>query len=255
MGRVIAIANQKGGVGKTTTTVNLAAALADLGQRVVVVDLDPQANATSGLGVAKDAVGRGSYEGLLGHEDFPSLVVPGNHERLSVVPSTPALAGANVELVPLERREYALADRLGELVAGYDFTLIDCPPSLGLLTVNALTASDDVLVPVQCEYYALEGLGQLLETLKLVRENLNERLAVRGAILTMYEPRSELSLSVHRQMYEFFPHFIFRTVIPRSVKLAEAPSFGKSVFAHAPRSKGANAYRRLGREFMERINV
>ncbi len=253
MGRIIAMVNQKGGVGKTTTVVNLAAALASAGRRVLVLDLDPQANATSGLGVDRQQVSVGSYEGLLGLEDFANLIVPTPHENLAVLPATPSLAGANVELVPIERREYALADRIGALAEQFDFTFIDCPPSLGLLTVNALTASHEVLIPVQCEYYALEGLGQLLETLKLIRENLNDQLHIRGAVLTMYEEKNQLSLSVHRQMYEFFPHFIFRTVIPRSVKLAEAPSFGKSIFQHSPRSSGANAYKRFGREFLERL--
>ncbi len=255
MSRTIAIVNQKGGVGKTTTAVNLAVALARAGQRVLLFDLDPQANATSGLGVDHRTVGQGAYEGLLGLAGLRDLILETRHRNLSLLPATPQLAGANVELVPLERREYVLADRMGELADRFDIILVDCPPSLGLLTINALAASHDVLIPVQCEYYAIEGLGQLLETLELIRDNLNRNLNIRGAVLTMYENRSELSQSIHRQMYEFFPHFIFRTVIPRSVKLAEAPSFGQSIFAYAPRSTGARAYHRLGREFLERLPV
>lgn len=250
MGRIVAIANQKGGVGKTTTAVNLAAALARAGQRVLLIDLDPQGNATSGVGFDKTSVRQGSYEALTGQADWAAVAVPTAEPGLTLVPATPDLAGATVELVPLPRREYVLADRLGALTSTYDHILIDCPPSLGLLTINALTASHDVLIPVQCEYYALEGLGQLLETLRLVQERLNPQLSVRGAVLTMYETKSQLAQSVHQQMYEFFPHTIFRTVIPRSIQLAEAPSFGQPIHGYAPWSVGARAFRRLAREFL-----
>lgn len=250
MGRILAIVNQKGGVGKTTTAVNLASSLARRGRRVILIDLDPQANATSGLGLEHTTLARGSYQALTGAADWAEVAVPTVEPNLTLVPATADLVGANVELVPLPRREYVLADRLGPLADQCDHLLIDCPPSLGLLTINALTASHEVLIPVQCEYFALEGLGQLLETLRLVKERLNPRLTVRGAVLTMYETRSQLARSVHQQLYEFFPYAIFRTVIPRSVQLAEAPSFGQPILGYAPWSTGARAYRRLAVEFL-----
>lgn len=247
MARIISVVNQKGGVGKTTTAINVAAALSQHGQRVLVVDIDPQANATSGLGVDYRTVRHGSYEVLVGLAPAAAAVrqaKPG----VDLLPATLNLAGANVELVNLARREFRLADALDPVVGKYHYVLIDCPPSLGLLTVNALTAAQEVLIPVQCEYYALEGLSQLLETIELVRQNLRSDLKILGAVLTMFEHQHQLSHNVFHEIYQHFPHRVFRVVVPRHVKLAEAPSFGRSIFEHSRDSDGARAYRRLARD-------
>lgn len=248
MARIISIVNQKGGVGKTTTAINIAAALAMAGNRVLVVDLDPQANATSGFGIDYRTIPAGVYEALSGSVKTVDAIRESGKPGVHLLPATQNLAGANVELVNIERREYRLADALAAVLGRYDYLLIDCPPSLGLLTVNALTAAQEVLIPVQCEYYALEGLGQLLETIDLVRENLKSDLTILGVVLTMYEDENELSHGVFHEMYKNFPHRIFRSVVPRNVKLAEAPSFGRSIFEHSRDSNGARAYHRLARE-------
>lgn len=247
MTRTISIVNQKGGVGKTTTAINVAAALSQHGQRVLVVDIDPQANATSGLGVDYRAVRHGSYEVVVGLAPAVAAILhakPG----IDLLPATLNLAGANVELVNLARREFRLADALDPVIGKYHYVLIDCPPSLGLLTVNALTAAQEVLIPVQCEYYALEGLSQLLETIELVRQNLKSDLKILGAVLTMFEQQHELSQNVFHEIHQHFPHRVFRVVVPRHVKLAEAPSFGQSIFEHSRDSDGARAYKRLARD-------
>lgn len=255
MSSIISVVNQKGGVGKTTTAVNLAAALAEAGKFVLLVDLDPQGNATSGLGLKNDQLEKGLYHAIMGVDAVSSVALNTHHAGLRVVPATPDLAGANVELVSVEGREAKLSDILSEVSHAYDFILIDCPPSLGILTINGLVAADHILIPVQAEYYALEGLGQLLKTIDLVRENIKPNLNILGAVLTMYDSRNRLSEEVFQELYKYFPNNIFRSVIPRTVRLAEAPSYGKSIFHYEPGGKGAKAYERLGREVLEQFQV
>lgn len=250
MSVIIAVVNQKGGVGKTTTAVNLAAALAEAGKFVLLVDLDPQGNATSGLGLRPDNISRGLYHALMGEARLHDIVKNTAHQGLRLAPATADLAGANVELVTLEQREGKLADRLSEVSHAYDYIIIDSPPSLGLLTLNGLVAADHLLIPVQAEYYALEGLGQLLKTIDLVRDNLKPNLNVLGAVLTMFDPRTKLSTEVMHELYRYFPNNIFRSVIPRTVRLAEAPSFGQSIFQYENGGKGAKAYERLAHELL-----
>lgn len=252
MARLISIVNQKGGVGKTTTAINLGAYLAEMGKFVLLVDLDPQANATSGLGVDHRTLDRGVYQAMLSHSSMREVVLETGHDLLRVAPSTTALAGLNIELVDLERREFRLRDALMEVRNDYDFILIDCPPTLGLITLNGLVAGDEILIPVQAEYYALEGLGQLLETVKLVKEGLRPDIGVLGAVITMYDGRTKLSDDVLQELYKYFPSTIFQSVIPRNVRLAEAPSFGRTIAQFDPGSKGAKAYERLAQEILER---
>jgi len=251
MPETIAVVNQKGGVGKTTTSINLAAYLTYFGKRVLIVDIDSQGNASSGLGIDYKNLDHGMYEVIIpGPINMKKIILSTNLEGLHIAPSTPNLAGASVDLVHLDQREYRLLHNLEEIYDYYDFILIDCPPSLGLITINALVAADHVLIPVQCEYYALEGLGQLLNTVGLIKENLNDRLNILGAVLTMYDKRNRLSEEVFNELYKYFPNKIFRTVIPRTVRLAEAPSHGKSILDYDPRSVGAKAYERLAREIL-----
>lgn len=251
MAYIIAVVNQKGGVGKTTTAVNLASYMAGMGKFVLMVDLDPQANATTGFGIDHRQLEGGVYEVLIGEKSFKDVLVSTRVEGLSIAPSTPELAGAAVELVGMERREFRLADALLEVRNDYDYVLIDCPPSLGLLTINGLAAADKVLIPVQAEYYALEGLSQLMSTIELVRENLCPTLEVFGAVLTMFDGRNRLSADVMNELYKYFPNKIFRSVIPRNVRLAEAPSYGQPILHYDPVSKGAKAYERLAREIID----
>lgn len=250
MARVIAIANQKGGVGKTTTTINLAAALARKGKFVLIVDLDPQANATSGIGVDHRKLEKGVYHSLVTDHKISDIIAKTTTEGLHVAPSTIDLAGANVDLVHIDRREYRLRDALVEGRHNYDYVLIDCPPSLGLLTLNGIVAGHEILIPVQTEYYALEGLGQLLDTINLVKERLQPDISILGAVMTMYDERNRLSRSVFQELYKYFPNKIFRTVIPRNVALAEAPSYGQSIFDYDKNALGAVAYRRLADEIL-----
>ncbi len=252
MSRIIAVVNQKGGVGKTTTAMNLAAYLAELGQFVLLVDMDPQGNATSGFGIAKSDIPHGIYEALARQKAIHEIVHHTAHEGLRVAPATANLAGANVELIDVERREFQLAELLQEVSHAYDYVIIDCPPSLGLLTINSLVAADEILIPVQAEYYALEGLGQLLETINLVKEHIKPEISILGAVITMFDKRTRLSSDVMEELYKFFPDTIFRSVIPRTVRLAEAPSFGQSIFHYEPKGKGSRAYERLAREVIER---
>ncbi len=252
MARIISIVNQKGGVGKTTTTINLGAYLSELGKFVLIVDIDPQANATSGLGIDHRNLTQGVYEAILGNVRVKDIVQPTAHETMRVAPATTALAGLNIELVEMERREHKLRDALLEIRNDYDFILIDCPPTLGLITLNGIVAGDEILIPVQAEYYALEGLGQLLETVQLVKERIRPEIDVLGAVLTMYDGRTKLSDDVLQELYKYFPNNIFRAVIPRSVRLAEAPSFGRTIAHFDNASKGARAYERLARELLER---
>jgi len=253
MTRVYALANQKGGVGKTTTAVSLGAYLAAAGQSVLLVDVDPQANATSSLGVSRKGLTHSAYEVLLDGVPPEETILLTKQVRMDLLPATPALAGAEVELVEADRREYRL-DRILDLVVGrYDYVLIDSPPSLGLLTVNALTAArDGVIIPVQCEYLALEGLGQLLKTIYMVRDSLNPRLVIAGVVLTMYDARTNLSKQVVEEIRRYFPAYVFKTVIPRTVRLSEAPSYGETILRYAPTSVGALAYEALARELAER---
>ncbi len=248
MSQIIAVVNQKGGVGKTTTTVNVAAALAALGKRVLVVDLDPQANATSGVGINHRELPHGLYQAIVGEKPLHHIVVDTPVENLRIAPATADLSGANIELVSIADREFQLYKLLMEARSGYDYIFIDCPPSLGLLTINGLVAADHVLIPVQAEYFALEGLGQLLQTVNLVKENLKPQLNVLGAVLTMFDARNRLSQDVLDELYKYFPNMIFKSVIPRTVRLAEAPSFGKTIFQYDPGGRGASAYERLAQE-------
>jgi chromosome partitioning protein len=249
MGQTIACANQKGGVGKTTTVVNLATYLALAGDRVLVIDLDPQGNATSGFGIDKTRVEHSVYDGIVDSIDLSELIVPTMVPGLDLIPSSLALAGAEVELAVLDHRERRLAHAIGSTAAAYEYVLLDCPPSLGLLTVNALTAADAVFIPIQCEYYALEGLSQLIATVNLVRDNLNPDLAIKGVVLTMFDARTNLSTEVVAEVRRHLGASVYRTVIPRSVRLSEAPSHGLPIALYSPDSKGADAYRELSLEF------
>ncbi|HEU0297318.1 MAG TPA: ParA family protein [Anaerolineales bacterium] len=252
MSRIHALVNQKGGVGKTTTAINLGAFLAYLGQRVLIVDIDPQANATSSLGVDKLTVQSSTYDALLS-EDIPASSILFNERlKLSLLPSSPALAGAEIELVEESGREFKLRTALQAVDGKYDYILIDCPPSLGLLTVNGLVASrDGVLIPVQCEYLALEGLGLITQTIERVRSLLFPDLRVRGVILTMFDPRTNLSSDVVQEVNNHFPGQAFKSIVPRSIRLAEAPSYGLPISAYAPSSVGAKAYEALARELLK----
>lgn len=250
MGRVISIVNQKGGVGKTTTAVNLGAYLAHLGRDVLLVDIDPQANATSGLGIEHRNLPFGIYEAIIGQKPLYSVIKHTLQDKFKIAPSTLSLAGAGIELVNMEDREFRLSKIISEIADEYDYVIIDGPPSLGLLTVNSLVAADEVLIPIQSEYYALEGLSQLLETIALVQGNLKPQLGIMGAIITMFDQRNKLSGSVMNELYKYFPNRVFRSVIPRSVRLAEAPSYGRSILHYDPKSKGGKAYERLARELI-----
>jgi chromosome partitioning protein len=245
---VIALANQKGGVGKTTTAVNLGAALADLGYRTLIADLDPQGNASTGVGVNPHNLETTIYDVLLNDAPLEDCVEATEVRNLFVAPANLDLAGAEIELVPVFSRELRLQRALEEVRAQYDYVLIDCPPSLGLLTVNALAAADEVLVPIQCEYYALEGLGQLLRNVELVRKNINPRLEVSTIVLVMYDARTKLADQVANEVREHFPDKVCRTVVPRQVRLSEAPSFGQPITTFDPTSRGAIAYRELAKE-------
>ena len=252
MGQIIACANQKGGVGKTTTVVNLATYLALAGDTVLVVDLDPQGNATSGFGLDRGEIVESIYEALIEDASIAGTILPTAIAGLSIVPSSIALAGAEVELAPMQQRERRLARILAEIRGDYDYVVLDCPPSLGLLTVNALTAADAVIIPIQCEYYALEGLSQLIATINLVRNHLNPDLAIKGVVLTMYDSRTNLSAEVNAEVRKHLGATVFHTIVPRSVRLSEAPSYGLPIALYRPDSKGADAYALLAAEFRAR---
>ncbi|MBP2019495.1 chromosome partitioning protein [Symbiobacterium terraclitae] len=253
MSRVIAIANQKGGVGKTTTAVNLSACLAELGKRVLLIDIDPQGNATSGIGVDRKRLKASVYDVLLDEMPLLDAVVETRVRGLHLLPATIDLAGAEIELVPRISRETRLKSALDPVRDQFDFVLMDCPPSLGLLTINALTAADSILIPIQCEYYALEGLTQLMDTFRLVREALNPALEVEGVVLTMFDGRTNLSIQVVEDVKRYFKGQVYRSIITRNVRLSEAPSHGLPITMYDARSKGAEAYMELAREVIERV--
>ncbi|MDZ5582237.1 AAA family ATPase [Enterococcus cecorum] len=252
MVRIISVANQKGGVGKTTTTVNLGASLAYLGKKVLLVDIDAQGNATSGVGIRKPDVKEDIYDILVNEVDIKETILPTSRENLFIVPATLQLAGAEIELTSMMARESRLKLALDEIKADYDYILIDCPPSLGHLTINAFTASDSILIPVQCEYYALEGLSQLLNTVRLVQKHFNPDLAIEGVLLTMFDARTNLGAEVVEEVRRYFQEKVHETVIPRNVRLSEAPSHGLSIIDYDIRSKGAEVYQALAKEVLAR---
>ena len=257
MGKIIAVVNQKGGVGKTTTAVNLGAYLSHLGKHVLLVDIDPQANATSGIGIDHKNLEHGVYEAIIGTKPIYEVIKRTMQDRFKVAPATISIAGAGIEMVNMEDREYKLSGILNSIKDEYDYIIIDGPPSLGLLTINSLVAADEILIPIQSEYFALEGLGQLLSTIGLVQANLKPELGIMGAVITMFDKRNRLSGSVMNELYQYFPNRVFRSIIPRSVRLAEAPSYGRSILHYDPKSKGGKAYERLAREVidLERNNI
>lgn len=251
MGKVVSIANQKGGVGKTTTAINLAAILAKKNKKVLLIDADPQGNATSGLGLDKNC-NFSTYDVLINDVEIVNTIQKVDIKKLEVCPTNMSLAGAEVELVSADNREFRLKDKIDKVKDNYDFIFIDCPPSLGLITLNAFTASDSVLIPVQCEYFALEGVGELLKTIDLVRKYYNIGLTIEGALMTMYDSRTKLSNQVVKEVNKFFENKVFETVIPRNVRLSEAPSFGMPIVAYDPMSKGARSYDKLAKEFLKK---
>ena len=252
MSRIIAVANQKGGVGKTTTAINLSACLAEKNKKVLTLDMDPQGNTTSGLGVDKNQAENTVYELILDESELSDCIYSSVMENLSVIPSNINLSGAEIELIGFENKEYLLKSKLDMIKDNYDYIIIDCPPSLNLLTINAMTAADSVIVPIQCEYYALEGLSQLIHTIDLIKERLNPKLEIEGVVFTMYDARTNLSLQVVENVKENLDKNIYKTIIPRNVRLAEAPSYGQPINIYDPRSSGAESYRLLAEEVINR---
>ena len=252
MGRIIAVANQKGGVGKTTTSINLAACLAEKGKKVLAVDMDPQGNLTSGLGVDKDSVEKSIYELIIGEVDIKEVINKEVLENLDIIPTSIDLSAAEIELIGVDDKEYILRHAIDQVKDQYDFVIIDCPPSLSMLTINAMTTADSVIVPIQCEYYALEGLSQLIHTVELVKDRLNSKLEIEGVVFTMYDARTNLSLQVVENVKDNLQQNIYKTIIPRNIRLAEAPSYGLPINKYDPKSTGAESYMRLADEVIER---
>ena len=252
MGRIIAVANQKGGVGKTTTSINLAACLAEKGKKVLAVDMDPQGNLTSGLGVDKDSVEKSIYELIIGEVDIKEVINKEVLENLDIIPTSIDLSAAEIELIGVDDKEYILRNAIDQVKDQYDFVIIDCPPSLSMLTINAMTTAVSVIVPIQCEYYALEGLSQLIHTVELVKDRLNSKLEIEGVVFTMYDARTNLSLQVVENVKDNLQQNIYKTIIPRNIRLAEAPSYGLPINKYDPKSTGAESYMRLADEVIER---
>ena len=252
MGRIIAIANQKGGVGKTTTAINLSACLAEKGQKVLAIDMDPQGNMSSGLGLDKGSIDKTIYDMILGEIDVEDVINKGTIENLDILPSNVDLSAVEIELIDEENKEFIVKNSIQKVRDNYDFVIIDCPPSLSLLTINAMTTADSVLVPIQCEYYALEGLSQLIRTVELVRDRLNPALNIEGVVFTMYDARTNLSLQVVENVKDNLQQNIYKTIIPRNIRLAEAPSYGTPINQYDPRSAGAESYMKLAEEVIEK---
>ena len=252
MGRIIAIANQKGGVGKTTTAINLSACLAEKGQKVLAIDMDPQGNMSSGLGLDKDSIDKTIYDMIIGENDVEEVIDHGTIDNLDILPSNVDLSAVEIELIDVDNKEFIVKDAIQKIRDNYDYIIIDCPPSLSLLTINAMTTADSVLVPIQCEYYALEGLSQLIHTVELVKERLNSILEIEGVVFTMYDARTNLSLQDVENVKDNLQQNIYKTIIPRNIRLAEAPSYGTPINQYDPKSAGAESYMRLAEEVIEK---
>ncbi|MDK2919975.1 MAG: chromosome partitioning protein [Candidatus Petromonas sp.] len=251
MGKAIALFNQKGGVGKTTTNVNLSTCIAMKGKKVLIIDIDPQGNTTSGFGIDKDSTEYNIYDALLVDEDIKKCIVKTDFKNIDIIPSNVQLAGAEIELTRMDSREFRLRNIIKSIKDEYDYIFVDCPPSLGLLTINSLTAVDSVIIPIQCEYYALEGVSQLMNTIQLVKQSLNPDLEIQGVVLSMFDGRTNLSIQVVDEVKKYFRGKVYTTIIPRNVRLAEAPSYGLPIIEYDPKSKGAEAYSELAEEFLE----